>query len=166
MVECHLMLKFPVGPNRNASFPDTPLLSDHIWSHVELFNLTIYNGPCVGEMYCKANNDLHCKSCSLIRQKCSCRVFLYCLRIYGFMTADHSLHLRRYCFRSRSSEGQNMNISHWHFQWIWLKYFTDKRTVPIGPKTYSTGLQSFLFPCGNNFACEDYLNRSSCVVSF
>ena len=22
-------------------------LSDHIWSHVELFNLTIYNSPCV-----------------------------------------------------------------------------------------------------------------------
>ena len=40
LIECHLMLKFPVGPNRNASFPDTPFLYDHIhiWSCMVLFS--------------------------------------------------------------------------------------------------------------------------------
>ena len=45
MVECHLMLIYPPGPNRNTSFLDTPFLSDHTWYHVELFNLTIYKDP-------------------------------------------------------------------------------------------------------------------------
>ena len=30
------MSKFLVGPNRNASFPDTPFLYNHTWSHVGL----------------------------------------------------------------------------------------------------------------------------------
>ena len=34
--ESHLLLKFQVGPNIN--FPDTPFLTDHVWSHVELFS--------------------------------------------------------------------------------------------------------------------------------
>ena len=47
VVERHLMLKSLVGPNRNASHADTPFLSDNVWSHVELFNLTIYNASCM-----------------------------------------------------------------------------------------------------------------------
>ena len=35
------MLKFLFGPNRNASFPDTPFLYDHIWFYVEL------SSPCL-----------------------------------------------------------------------------------------------------------------------
>ena len=36
VVEHHLMLRFPVRPNRNTSFPETPFLHDHIWSYVEI----------------------------------------------------------------------------------------------------------------------------------
>ena len=38
VIERHLMLKFKIGPNRSALFPDIPLLYDPICSHVELFS--------------------------------------------------------------------------------------------------------------------------------
>ena len=54
------MLKFPVGPDRHTSFPDTPFLYEDKWSCVELFS------PCLPinslfsrarQMHCKASNE-------------------------------------------------------------------------------------------------------------
>ena len=49
------MLKFPVGPNRNAPFLDTPFLSDHmVCETLQPDNLQCSR---VGEMHCKASNE-------------------------------------------------------------------------------------------------------------
>ena len=61
MVERHLMLKCLVGPNRNASFPDTPFCMT-IYGH--MWNSPVLVYPCnslcthVGEMHWKANNGV------------------------------------------------------------------------------------------------------------
>ena len=58
MVEHHLVLKFPVGPNRNAPFQGTPFLYDHDLVLSSLVLVYPYNSQCcrLGEMHCKASN--------------------------------------------------------------------------------------------------------------
>ena len=55
------MLKFTVGPNTNASFPDTPFLYDHMRSYVEFFS------PCLSP-------PIHCAP---VKVKCSVKLVIW-----------------------------------------------------------------------------------------
>ena len=58
------MLKFPVWPNRNASFPDTPFMFDDIYMvSCGTFQPGNIKCPRVCEMHCKANNESACRVC-------------------------------------------------------------------------------------------------------
>ena len=56
-----MMLKFPLGSNRNSSFLDTPSLSDHIYMvSCGILQPENLQHPRAGEMHCKANNEPKC----------------------------------------------------------------------------------------------------------